>query len=37
MEYGGNKYMQIKDLNYLMHKTSQFKEGYTKLIKFGAQ
>jgi hypothetical protein len=36
-ECGGNKYMQINGLNHLRHKTSQFKQGYTKLLKFGAQ
>jgi hypothetical protein len=37
MEFVGNKYTQINDLNNLKHKTSQFKQGYTKLITFGDQ
>jgi hypothetical protein len=32
MEFGGNKNMQMNDLNHLRHKTSQFKQGYTNLI-----
>jgi hypothetical protein len=27
MECGGNKYMRINDLNHLMYKTSQLKQG----------